>query len=298
MQRDYKEKGLTLLKRGQKGMIHAIFSRFGLILLLLLIQLFMLFGVFRWFWNFLPHILGVVIAFDFIMVLYLLNSRINPTAKITWLIVITLMPVFGVFFFCYTRSNLGHRVLKARTHQLITATKDRLPQPEDVMRRLEAENAGVAALAHYMQRSNAHPVSDRTAVTYFPLGEDKFEEMLRQLEAAEHFIFMEYFIVEEGRMWNSILEILEEKARAGLDVRFLYDDLGTVSLLPPGYDRKLEAKGIRCMAFNPFIPLWSLVMNNRDHRKITVIDGHTVFSGGVTASSPARIASRFWVAPT
>ena len=92
---------------------------------------------------------------------------------------------------------------------------------------------------------------------------------------------MEYFIVEEGRMWNSILEILEEKARAGLDVRFLYDDLGTVSLLPPGYDRKLEAKGIRCMAFNPFIPLWSLVMNNRDHRKITVIDGHTAFSGGV-----------------
>ena len=281
MQRDYKEKGLTLLKRGQKGMIHAIFSRFGLILLLLLIQLFMLFGVFRWFWNFLPHILGVVIAFDFIMVIYLLNSRINPTAKITWLIVITLMPVFGVFFFCYTRSNLGHRVLKARTHQLITATKDRLPQPEDVMRRLEAENAGVAALAHYMQRSNAHPVSDRTAVTYFPLGEDKFEEMLRQLEAAEHFIFMEYFIVDEGLMWGRVLEILARKAGEGVDVRVMYDGSCEFALLPRDYPRRLRALGIKCKVFAHVTPFVSTHYNYRDHRKILVIDGHTAFNGGV-----------------
>jgi cardiolipin synthase len=108
-----------------------------------------------------------------------------------------------------------------------------------------------------------------------------FQDMLEELKKAEHFIFMEYFIVEDGKMWGSILEVLEEKARAGLDVRFIYDDLGSVSLLPTGYDKQLEAKGIRCIAFNPFVPLLSLVMNNRDHRKITVIDGHTAFSGGV-----------------
>lgn len=92
---------------------------------------------------------------------------------------------------------------------------------------------------------------------------------------------MEFFIVGEGKMWNSILKVLEEKAAAGVDVRFIYDDLGCVSLLPPAYSLILESKGIKSFAFNPFIPLWSLVMNNRDHRKIVVIDGHTAFSGGV-----------------
>ena len=92
---------------------------------------------------------------------------------------------------------------------------------------------------------------------------------------------MEFFIVGEGKMWNSILKVLEEKAAAGVDVRFIYDDFGCVSLLPPAYSLILESKGIKSFAFNRFIPLWSLVMNNRDHRKIAVIDGHTAFSGGV-----------------
>ena len=113
------------------------------------------------------------------------------------------------------------------------------------------------------------------------MGEELYRDLLEELKKAEHFIFMEFFIVGEGKMWGSIREILEEKAKAGVDVRFMYDDLGSVSLLPGGYDRQLEAAGIKSIAFNPFVPFWSLVMNNRDHRKIAVIDGHTAFSGGV-----------------
>lgn len=284
MQADYKNMGLTLLKKGQKGIIHAIFSRFGLVLLLLLTQLFIIFSIFRWFWNFLPHILVVVVLFDVVMVIFLLNSQINPTAKITWLIVITLMPVFGVLLFCYTRSNIGHRVLKARTHQIITATRERILQSEDVIRRLESENAGVASLVHYMQRSSSHPVFDRTAVTYFPLGEDKFGEMLRQLEMARHFIFMEYFIVDEGLMWGRILEILARKAREGVDVRLMYDGSCEFALLPRDYPARLRALGIRCKVFAPVTPFVSTHYNYRDHRKILVIDGHTAFNGGVNLS--------------
>ena len=114
--------GLSLLKKGQKGIIHAIFSRMGLILLLLIVQIFLLFGVFRWFENFLPHIFGGTILFTVGMVLYLLNSSIDPTAKITWLIVIMLMPVFGALLFWYTQSNLGNRALKARLNQLMSQT--------------------------------------------------------------------------------------------------------------------------------------------------------------------------------
>ena len=278
---DYKNKGLNLLKKGQKGIIHAIFSRFGLILLLLLLQIFRLFGIVRWFEAFLPHIWSVALLFSFGMVIYLLNCRLNPTAKITWLIVIMTLSVFGLLLFVYTRSDIGHRALKMRMHQIITDTKTRIPQQPDVMKRLEKENPGVAALARYMQRSGCHPVYDRTAVTFFPSGEEKFEEMLRQLRAAEHFIFLEYFIIDEGLMWGRILEVLAQKAAAGLDVRVMYDGACEFALLPHDYPARLLALGIRCKMFAPLTPFISTHYNYRDHRKILVIDGHTAFNGGV-----------------
>lgn len=281
MQTDYKNKGLILLKKGQKGIIHAIFSRFGLMLLLLVVQILILFSIFRWFEDFLPHILGGTALFTVVMVVYLLNSKINPTAKITWLIAIMLLPVFGVLLFLYTQSNIGHRALKKRVNDMVTDTKEQIPQPEDVMARLREEDKGVAALAHYMHRSGCHPVFADTSVVYFPQGEDKFEEMLKQLEKARHFIFMEYFIIDEGLMWGRILEILAKKAAQGVDVRLMYDGACEFALLPHDYPKRLKALGIRCKAFAPVSPFVSTHYNYRDHRKILVIDGHTAFNGGV-----------------
>lgn len=281
MQADYKSKGLNLLKKGQKGVVHAVFSRFGLMLVLLAFQFLMLFSVFQWFEEFLPHIWGGTALFTVAMVIYLLNSRLNPTAKITWLIVIMLVPVFGVLLFAYTQSDIGHRALKARMHQIIAATKESVPQPEGVMEKLSKENRGAASLARYIRRSGCHPVYENTSVTYFPLGEKKFEEMLRQLETAEHFIFMEYFIVDEGLMWGRILEILARKAAAGVDVRVMYDGSCEFALLPRDYPKRLRALGIKCKTFAPVTPFVSTHYNYRDHRKILVIDGHTAFNGGV-----------------
>lgn len=278
---DYKNRGLSLLKKGQKGIIHAIFSRFGLILLLLIVQVLILFGIFQWFEEFLPHILGGTMLFTFVMVIYLLNSRMNPTAKITWLIVIMLLPVFGVLLYLYTQTEIGHRVLKKRINQIITDTKESIPQSDEVMERLAGENPGVAALAHYMHRSGCHPVYENTSVVYFPLGEDKFDEMLKQLEEAKHFIFMEYFIVDEGLMWGRVLEILARKAAEGVDVRIMYDGTCEFALLPHDYPKRLRALGIKCKVFAPVSPFVSTCYNYRDHRKIMVIDGHTAFNGGV-----------------
>lgn len=281
LQKDYKNRGLRLLKKGQKGVIHAIFSRFGLILLLFIVQVLFLFGIFIRFEEFMPHIFGSSVALSFVMVVYLLNSRINPTVKVTWLIVIMILPVFGVLLFLYTQSDIGHRTLKARVDQIIKETRECIPQSMDVMECLSKENKGAASLAHYMQRSGCHPVYDSTAVTYFPLGEDKFEEMLKQLEAAEHFIFLEYFIVDEGLMWGSVLEILAKKASMGIDVRLLYDGTCEFALLPHDYPQRLKALGIKCKVFAPLSPFVSTHYNYRDHRKILVVDGHTAFSGGV-----------------
>ena len=132
-----------------------------------------------------------------------------------------------------------------------------------------------------MNRSGSYPVYDRSAVTYFPLGERKFEEMLRQLERAEHFIFLEYFIVDEGVMWGRVLEILARKAAEGVEVRMMYDGTCEFSTLPHDYPKRLEKLGIRCKMFAPVSPFVSTHYNYRDHRKILVIDGHTAFNGGI-----------------
>ena len=274
-------KGLTLLKRGKNGAIHAIFSRFGLVMLLLLVQVMIMFSILKWFEQFLPHIIGITTLSAFIIVICLLNSRMNPSAKITWLIIIMILPVFGLLLFLYTKSDIGHRALKEYAHQVIEETKENIPQSEEVMKHLKDRNPGVAQLARYMQRSGCHPVSQNTSVTYFPLGEDMFEDMLKQLEAAEHFIFMEYFIVEEGLMWGRILEILARKASEGVDVRVMYDGICEFVLLPRDYPKRLKALGIQCRVFAPVMPFVSTHYNYRDHRKILVIDGHTAFNGGV-----------------
>ncbi|WP_289284580.1 cardiolipin synthase [Parablautia intestinalis] len=281
MEANYKNKGMILLKKGQKGIIHAIFSRFGLILLLLVVQVFILFGIFRWFEEFLPHILGGTTLFTFAIVVYLLNSRIDPTAKVTWLIVIMLLPVFGVLLFLYIQNNIGHRALKKKMGDMIRDTKGCIPQSEEVMEHLSGENEGVASLARYMQRSGCHTVYEKTDVAYFPLGEDMFQEMLRQLAQARHFIFMEYFIVDEGLMWGQILEILAQKAAEGVEVRVMYDGACEFALLPHDYPKRLKVLGIKCKAFAPVTPFISTHYNYRDHRKILVIDGHTAFTGGI-----------------
>ena len=120
-----------------------------------------------------------------------------------------------------------------------------------------------------------------TAVTYFDCGEAFFKDLLERVDRAEHFVFLEYFIIQEGKMWNSILEVLEQKAKEGVDVRLIYDDFGCLMTLPKNYNRVLEKKGIRCCVFNPFVPVLSLKFNNRDHRKICVIDGWVGFTGGI-----------------
>ncbi len=278
---DYKSKGLRLLKKGQRGILHTIFSRLGLIILLFALQVLLLLNMFERFKAFLPHMLGATVLFIVVMVIYLLNSKLNPTAKITWLIVIMLLPLFGVLFFLYTKLDIGNRALKARVGQIVEKTKDYIPQKEEIIERLTEENGGVAALAHYIRRSGCYPVFTETEVTYFPSGEAKLAELLRQLEAAEHFIFLEYFIIDEGLMWGKVLEVLSRKAAAGVDVRVMYDGTCEFALLPHDYPKRLKALGIACKMFAPITPFVSTHYNYRDHRKILVIDGHTAFNGGV-----------------
>ena len=273
--------GISLLEKGRKGVISAVFSRFGLIVILLLLQVGILIGIFRWFGDFLPHIYGLTIVLAFSMIVYLLNSRMDPTAKLTWLVVIMLMPFFGALLFLFVQSDLGHRALKRRVKNTIEESREMIPYMPETMKKLQEENPNVASLAKYIDRTGCFPVYDDTKVTYFPLGEDKFDAMLRQLDQAKDFIFLEYFIIDEGVMWGHVLEILAEKAAAGVDVRVMYDGTCEFSLLSHDYPQRLEKLGIKCKMFAPVQPFVSTHYNYRDHRKILVIDGKVAFNGGI-----------------
>ena len=280
--RDIEDGGMRLIKKGKMGLVRAIFSRFGLMLLLLLLQFGLLFLIFRWFGNLVPHYFGSSILLTVGMVLYLLNCDMDNSVKITWLVVIAVLPVVGVPLFFYIKSNVGHNLLQKRLLQLEGETRAHLPQENETFRKLEKQNPGAASLARYLDgRGGGFPVREDTAVTYFPGGEEKFAELLRQLEKAEKYIFVEYFIIDEGLMWGKILKILVRKAAEGLDVRVMYDGTCEFSTLPRDYPKRLEKLGIRCKVFSPVMPFVSTHYNYRDHRKILVIDGRVGFTGGV-----------------
>ena len=174
--------GLSLLKKGKKGLLAVLFSRLSIIVLLFLLQVFLLFAAVRWFARFLPHLYVVLMLLDAVMVVVLLNSRLDPTAKITWLMVILVMPLFGATLYLYTRSDIGHRAMRELVRRSTQQNQRRIKQNPDVMRRLEEENPAVSSLVRYMRRSGCYPVFDKTDVTYFSIGEDKWARMLVELE--------------------------------------------------------------------------------------------------------------------
>ena len=280
--RVFEDGGIRLLKKGKRGIIRAVFGRTGLVLALFFVQVLLLFSVFRWFTALVPHLLGGSIAFTAVMVIYLLNSDMDNSAKITWLVVIALVPVLGVVLFWWTKGEVGHRMLKRRLKQLEQDTREQLPQDAQTLERLKAQESGAASLAYYLRgKGGGFPVYENTAVTYFPSGEAKFAELLCQLEKAKQYIFLEYFIIDEGLMWGRVLEVLARKAAEGVHVRVMYDGTCEFATLPRDYPSRLEKLGIQCQVFSPVQPFVSTHYNYRDHRKILVIDGKVGFTGGV-----------------
>lgn len=281
MESQVKKEGVTILEKGKKGVIHMIFSRFGIVLLLLAVQVLFLFGLFFKFRQLAPHYLGVASVFYLLMIIVLVNSDHDASAKITWLIVMVLFPIFGALLYIFTSVDIGHRALKKRLSDIIAETRQTIEQDRDVLERVEDKSPELADLAYYINRTGCYPVHSNTQVTYYPVGEKMFEAMLTELEKAKEFIFLEYFILDEGYMWGKLLEVLARKAGEGVDVRVMYDGTCEFALLPRTYPKKLEKLGIHCKVFAPITPFLSTHYNYRDHRKIMVIDGRTAFNGGI-----------------
>ena len=278
---EIKQNGRQLLNKSRKSLIRIIFNRKTLLIVSLLLQAYILFGLYFWFEDNVPLFLGGSTLFTVAIMLILVNSSMDPSAKITWLVIIDVLPVFGCALYVWTQSEWGRRTLQALVDRSEVLSHHLIRQKQSVLDNLRQEDPGAAGLARYIHSCGNYPVYTNTRVTYFPQGEDKWARMLLELEKAKHYIYLEYFILREGLMWGKVLEILERKVRQGVDVRLLYDGTCELTTLPEGYPQKMEALGIRCKMFCPISPIVSSHYNYRDHRKILVIDGKVAFTGGV-----------------
>lgn len=272
---------MEVKKKTKKGIFHIVFSRTALVFLLLIFQVVLLFEMFTSLVKYAPVMYLLLLILGSAVVIYIINRKENPAFKMSWILFVMAIPIVGMLFYLFTRVQIGTRFIGKRLQDLSLETKPYMEQDEEIIEDLRVSKPANANLAHYMSRQAGYPIKRNTSVKYFPLGEDKFEQLKTELRQAKKFIFMEYFIVEQGIMWDSILEILEEKVKEGVEVRFMYDGMCCIALLPYHYPETLQEKGIKCKMFSPIKPILSTHQNNRDHRKICVIDGHTAFTGGI-----------------
>lgn len=222
------------------------------------------------------HLLSVFTFF------YLLNRSMDSRSKLSWLIIIALFPIFGTALLYFSLADFGVRRLKKRLVEATVQASGYLATNPKVEDYLFHSDRQLQRLAYFLEHSPAHfPIYGDTEVTYFPLGDDMLPALLEDLKKAERYIFMEYFIIDEGVMWGEILAILEEKAKAGLDVRVMFDGMNEMTTLSYDYIERLHKVGIKAQAFSPVKPILSTYYNYRDHRKITVIDGQVAYTGGV-----------------
>ncbi len=268
-------------EKAKKGALSIVFSRTALILLLVVVQFLLMLGIATYLRDYVVYVYSAMNILGAVIVIYIINQRGNPAFNMTWVLLILIFPVFGCLFYLYVKSQLGTRYIGKRLGRLKLDTWQYMEQKQEIIDDLRLSKPANANLAHYMKHQLGFPTYRNTKATYFACGEEKFSVLLERLEKAEKFIFLEYFIVEEGYMWDSILDILKRKVQEGVEVRFMYDGMCSISLLPYNYPKTIRKYGIQCKMFSPIRPVLSTTQNNRDHRKICVIDGKTGFTGGI-----------------
>ena len=268
-------------KNGRRSLLRVLFSRTMFITLLLLLNFLYLFSVIFDLFRYVPVLFGSMVVITAVIELMILNSRYDVDVKLTWAVVVAVLPLLGAFLYLFIRVDLGNRLNRKLIHNSVQASLPFVPETHEVTEQIKATSPELLPISCYLESYANAPAFSGTDVTYYPLGENMFDALLPELEKAEKFIYLEYFLVSHGQMWNSILDILERKAAQGVDVRFLYDGMNAFTNLPYSYPKELEAKGIRCKMHAPVRPFISTHYNYRDHRKITVIDGHTAFTGGI-----------------
>ena len=272
---------IKLIIKPLRSLLKLLFNRIFYVALALVVQLaWLLIALFR----LMEYSRWVTIGMQvigFLVVLWIVNKKINPSYKLAWTMLILIFPVFGVsLYLLFGKSRIG-TVMEQHYQNLIDETAEYLEGSECTRKHLNEDDRSMRIQSDYIWQYSRYPVHENTTAEYFQVGDDMFPVLVRELKQAKKYIFIEYFIINDGVMWQTILNILEKKAAEGVDVRLIYDGFGCLTTLPHKYYEELQKKGIKCQVFNPFRPILNIIQNNRDHRKLCIIDGKTGFTGGI-----------------
>ena len=258
-----------------------LMSKYGFSIAIILIELFLVFGIILYMSQIAPIIwVTLVFLISVATVIAIVNRSMSPESKVTWLIV-TFVPVFGpLLYLMFGERRLSKKELK-QLQELNSIASHENNGRQLHLQLQETDKSAYGIINALLHMDSNAEVYEHTDSQFFANGEEMWQQMLEDLKRAKKFIFLEYYIVEEGLMWDSMLEILEEKAAQGVEVKMLYDDIGCMVTLPGDYTVYLRSKGIEAHKFNKVIPRMTVAYNNRDHRKILVIDGQISYTGGI-----------------
>lgn len=258
-----------------------LFRRRVLIIFILLIQVFFLIYFVFSSSQFSQRFSQLLTIMSFFVALYIVSKKDKGAYKLTWIFLILLFPLFGGLMYLLFNFQTSTKHFANRIQLIEQNTNILFRLPKDGYRSAQSQIPEHLSQIRYLQEFAGFPIYTNSRTRFLSPGEQKLNVLLAELEKAEQYIFLEYFIIEEGVMWDNILKILKRKAKNGVLVRIIYDDLGCFLLLPKNYPHQLKSYGIECAIFNPFRPFLTMKQNNRDHRKIAVIDGKVAFTGGI-----------------
>lgn len=260
-----------------KRFFSRIFSRLVITSLIVLIQVLWIVATITRLGEYGEIISAVFTILAILMALFVIYRNDSGAYQLGWILIITLLPILGTLMYAFFGNKRPSRRLKKIIDEVEEKHMDELAQVE---RLGEINDNRLQRTVDYIAKEGPYPAWSGTKTKYYSLGDKAYLDLLEDLKNAEHFIFMEYFIIGSGEMWDEIFAVLKEKVASGVDVRIIYDDVGSMDKNPYGFPKQLESAGIKVVVFNPVRPILNLMYNNRDHRKIAVIDGYIGHSGG------------------
>ena len=253
-------------------------KRGSIVVIGVIMQIFLSVFVLLVFGQRIAFVEGFYSILSVLLVLGIIKESKSLSKDLPWIIIIMVFPIIGALLYIVIGGNLKKSKILKSINKSEAAGMKYLVQEKSVKEEIENQNNGKLK---YLMNYLGFPVTKNNDIKYYPFGELAYKDMLEELKQAKKFIFLEYFIIKKGKMWDEILNILEQKASEGIEIRLIYDDMGCIAFLSSDYPKKIEEKGIKCIAFNKLNPFLGVILNNRDHRKMMIIDGKTVFSGGM-----------------
>ncbi len=261
-----------------------VYSRIILVFFLILIQIIIFFLFCIRLNKYIEFYLGFSLLLSFIFLIYLSNCKGKSEFKFAWVLLLVVFPLLGISAYILYHLNVGGLRLRKRIIYVKEKTKE-IHASETKVKKILQENSEISDLGFYLKNHGSFYPSEKNNLKYYENGELFFPEFLDELEKAKKFIFIEFFIIGLDETWGKVMKILERKVQEGVEVRVLYDSIGSVQIATSAYQKYLKRKGIKSHIFLKMIPLFSTKLNNRDHRKIVVIDGKVAFTGGINLSN-------------